>query len=104
MFAGGDYEDVARWLTNFVQSHAKREHSRAEAVVEAAGPREGKSYGVRVKLGASLAPPSSEAPLELAFTEVAAGRGNLAWCQAIAARVRALAAAAAAERQERRSA
>jgi hypothetical protein len=104
MFSGGDYEEVARWLSNFVRSHAKREHPRVEAVVEAAGPREGTSYGVRVRLGARLAPSSAEAPLELTFAEVAAGRGSLAWCQTIAERVRALAAAVAAEGQERRSA
>ena len=35
MFSGGDYEEVARWLANFVTSHAKRESPRVEAIVEA---------------------------------------------------------------------
>ena len=51
MFSGGDYHEVARWLENFVNSHAKREDPRAEAVLDTEGPREGTSYGVRVRLG-----------------------------------------------------
>jgi hypothetical protein len=105
MFSGGDYEEVARWLSNFARSHAKREHPRVEAVVDQVGAREGKSYGVRLRLGERLVPAPDEAPLELAFTEVAAGRGSLAWCQSLAEKVRALArVAGAAEGQERRSA
>ena len=38
MFSGGDYDEVARWLSNFVTSHAKRENPRVEAVVEAGLP------------------------------------------------------------------
>ncbi len=37
MFSGGDYGEVARWLGNFVTSHAKRENLRVEAVVETVG-------------------------------------------------------------------
>jgi hypothetical protein len=90
MFSGGDYEEVARWLRNFVRSHARRENLRAEAVVEASGPREGRSYGLRVRVAERLAPPSGERPLELDYAEVAAKRGSMAWCQELAGRVRAL--------------
>ncbi len=91
MFSGGDYEEVARWLGNFAISHAKRENLRVEAVVEREGPREGKSYGIRLRLGEDLRPPAGEAPIELSWAEVASGRGSLAWCSALAERVRALA-------------
>jgi len=88
MFSGGDYAEVARWLENFVTSHAKRENVRVEALVEADGPREGESYGVRLRLGEALRP---EPPLELMFREVAQRRGEMAWCAALAGRVRAIA-------------
>ena len=91
MFSGGDYEEVARWLRNFVTAHGKRENLRVEAVVEAGGAREGESYGVRLRLGELLAPPAEEPPLELAYGEVARNRGSLPWCGALAERVRALA-------------
>ena len=91
MFSGGDYEEVARWVDNFVLSHAKRVDPRVEAVVDTEGPREGKSYGVRVRLGDTLRPPAGEPPLELSFAEVAASRGSLAWCNALAERLKALA-------------
>jgi len=88
MFSGGDYGEVERWLRNFVTSHAKREDPRLEAVIEADGEREGKSYGVRVRLGESLAPPAGAPPLELPFEEVASRRGRMDWCHALAVRVR----------------
>ena len=88
MFSGGDYEEVKRWVENFVTSHAKRENLRVEALVDAEGPREGRSYGVRLRLGEALSPGP---PLELPFPEVAARRGELAWCAILAGRVRALA-------------
>ena len=91
MFSGGDYEEVGRWLRNFVTSHAKRENVRVEAVVETEGLREGMSYGVRLRLGERLLPPTGQAPMDLSFAEVAEGRGRLAWCSALAERVRALA-------------
>ncbi len=91
MFSGGDYEEVGRWLGNFVTSHAKRENVRVEAVVEPEGPREGKSYRIRLRLGERLLPPPEEAPIELSYPEAAEGRGRLAWCGALAERVRALA-------------
>jgi hypothetical protein len=85
MFSGGDYHEVARWLENFATSHAKRQDLRAEVVLDTEGPREGTSYGLRVRLGERL---SSE--IELQFADVAANRGSLAWCQALADRVRGL--------------
>jgi len=91
MFSGGDYEEVARWLRNFVTSHAKRENLRAEAVVEPEGPREGERYGVRLRLGETWSPPIEEAPLDLSYEVVAKNRGELAWCAALAERIRALA-------------
>jgi len=98
MFSGGDYEEVARWLRNFVTSHAKREDLRAEAVLEDDGPRYGQSYGVRVRHGDQMRPPATEPPVELGFAEVAAQRGSLAWCAALAERVRGLAREFAAAR------
>ena len=90
MFSGGDYEEVGRWLVNFVAAHAKREWTIAEAVVETAGTREGRSYGVRVQLGQRRLPPDDQEPIELSFPDVAARRGSLAWCNDLAARVRGL--------------
>jgi hypothetical protein len=91
MFSGGDYEEVRRWLTNFVLSHARRETLGTEAVIEADGPREGKSYGIRLRLDDRVLPPPGAPPHEVAFEEARDQRGSLAWCQALAARVRALA-------------
>jgi len=91
MFSGGDYAEVARWLQNFVTSHAKRENPRVRAVLEADGPREGRSYGVRLELGPALSPAAEQDPIELSFAEVASSRGRLDWCQTLAARVRACA-------------
>ena len=85
MFSGGDYQEVARWLENFATSHAKRQDLRAEVLLDTEGPREGTSYGLRVRLGERF---SSE--IELQFADVAANRGSLAWCQALADRVRGL--------------
>ncbi|HEY7870233.1 MAG TPA: hypothetical protein VIF59_13440 [Methylomirabilota bacterium] len=91
MFSGGDYAEVARWLRNFVIAHAKREHLGVEAALEADGPREGQSYGIRLRLGDGLRPAPPAPPLELAYPEVAQNRGSLAWCSGLADRVRALA-------------
>jgi len=91
MFSGGEYEEVARWLRNFVLSHAKRENLRVEAVVDTAGPREGHSFGVRLRLGEGLRPAPPAPPVELDFSDVARNRGTLAWCSSLAARVRGLA-------------
>lgn len=91
MFSGGEYEEVGRWLRNFVLAHAKRENLQVEALVETAGPREGQSFGVRLRLGPGLWPAPPAPPVELAYAEVAQNRGSLAWCRALASRVRALA-------------
>ncbi len=85
MFSGGDYHEVARWLENFATSHAKREDLRAECALATEGPREGTSYGLRVRVGDRL---SSE--IALVFDDVAAGRGSMAWCRSLADRVRGL--------------
>jgi len=85
MFSGGDYDEVARWLANFATSHAKRESLHAEVRLDREGPREGKAYWLRIRIGERL---SSE--IELAYPEVRDGRGILAWCQALAERVRGL--------------
>ncbi len=86
MFSGGSYDEVARWLQNFLTSHAKREDPRAEILLKATGEREGHSYEARVR----LVDHSSE-PLEFDYKDVADNRGSLTWCAAQAARVRALA-------------
>lgn len=91
MFSGGDYDEVGRWLKNFVLSHAKRENPRVEGVVETEGPDEGHSYGIRLRLGRGSLPGPDEPPVTLAFSEVADNRGGLDWCSALAARMRALA-------------
>ncbi|HET7875254.1 MAG TPA: hypothetical protein VFN71_06990 [Methylomirabilota bacterium] len=104
MFSGGDYEEVARWLSNFALSHAKRETLSAEAVLDGQGPREGRSYGLRIRVGDRVAPPEDLEPLELPYAEVAGRRGEMAWCQALASRVRALARQAAESDRTRLSA
>lgn len=83
MFAGGSYGDVARWLRNFLRSHAKREDPRVEVVLDAGDGREGLSYAARLRLGEQLSP-----PVELDYKEVADNRGGLAWCTALAQRTR----------------
>ena len=84
MFSGGSYEDVARWLANFLTSHAKRENPRAEVLLDAGDDRHGRTYGVRLRVGRRLGP-----VLEFAYREVADNRGTLAWCRALAERTRA---------------
>jgi hypothetical protein len=91
MFSGGDYEEVGRWLRNFVISHVKRENPRVEAVVEMSGPFHGRSYGIRLSLAGRTLPAPDRPPLEISFAEVARERGTLAWCQAWADRLQALA-------------
>ena len=88
-----DYREIGDWLASFVRSHAKRESARVEVLLEAAGPREGRSYGVRLVLGACVHPPLGSPPIELDFREVAEGRTRFAWCLALAERVQAAAQA-----------
>jgi hypothetical protein len=85
-FSGGSYDEVARWLENFLTSHAKREHPRVEVELEAGDEREGKSYGARLRLAGRRSP-----LIELRYDDVAANRGSLAWGTAMAAKVRAVA-------------
>jgi hypothetical protein len=84
MFSGGTYEEVARWLANFLTSHAKRENPRAEVLLDAGDERQGRSYGVRFRVGRRFGP-----VIEFDYREVAESRGTLAWCRALAERVRA---------------
>lgn len=83
MFSGGSYEEVARWLENFLLSHAKREHPRIEVELDGGDAREGRSYGARLRLGDRLTE-----VLEFDFREVADNRGTLAWCTTLAGRTR----------------
>ena len=83
MFSGGSYDEVARWLKNFLTSHAKRENVHAEVELEAGEEREGTSYAARVRLG-----PSVSAPIEFEFADVARNRGSLEWCARLAVRTR----------------
>jgi hypothetical protein len=83
-----EYHEVAAWLQNFVRSHAKREDERIEVLVDASEPREGRSYGVRLALGARVHPPPGSPPIELDFGEVADGRTRFAWTEALALRIR----------------
>ena len=85
MFSGGSYEEVQRWLKNFLASHAKRENPRAEVVLDEDDALEGRAYRARLHVGERV----SEA-LELDFKDVADHRGTLAWCAALAHRTRAL--------------
>jgi hypothetical protein len=84
MFSGGSYDEVARWLRNFLASHAKREDPRVEVELEAGDEREGVSYAARLRLGARRGP-----PVEFQYREVADNRGSLAWCRALADATRA---------------
>ena len=85
MFSGGSYEEVTRWLHNFLTSHAKRENVHVEVELVAGDERAGKSYGARLRLEARLTP-----LVEFDFQEVAQNRGSLAWCTALAERTRAI--------------
>jgi hypothetical protein len=85
-FSGGNYSEVARWLENFLRSHAKREHPRIEVELDRGDGREGRSYGARLALDERLTP-----LLDLDYKEVADNRGNLAWCRGLAERARVLA-------------
>jgi hypothetical protein len=86
-----DYHETGRWLEAFVRSHAKREDSRVEVRLDIDGPREGRSYGLRLSLEERVVPPSAASPIELDYQEVATGRTRFAWCAALGERVRAAA-------------
>jgi hypothetical protein len=82
-FSGGSYDDVARWLHNFLTSHAKREDPRAEVELDAGDEREGKSYGARIRLGEHVSD-----VIEFDYRTVADHRGELQWCRDLAERTR----------------
>jgi len=86
-----DYHETGRWLESFVRSHAKREDPRIEVRLETDGPRENRSYGIRLELGARVLPAAASPSMELDFQEVATGRPRFAWCTALGERVRAAA-------------
>ncbi len=83
MFSGGSYDEVKRWLLMFLNSHAKRENPRVEAVLDDDDAREGRSYGAWLRFG-----PHGSRLMEFDYPEVAQHRGELAWCAALAERVR----------------
>ena len=83
MFSGGSYDEVARWLKMFLNSHAKRENPRVEAVLEDDEARENVSYATRLELGGR-----TSAVMEFDYKTVAAHRGELAWCMDLARRIR----------------
>jgi len=78
-FSGGSYEDVARWLHNFLTSHAKRENFKAEIELDAGDERQGNSYGARVRVGDAGAD-----IVEFEYRTVADRRGELQWCRELA--------------------
>ena len=82
-FSGGTYDDVARWLHNFLLSHSKRENLHAEVELESGDEREGKSYAARFRLGARVSD-----PIDFDFRTVADHRGELQWCRDLAERTR----------------
>lgn len=88
MLPGGSYEEVTRWLWNFANSHAKRESPRVEAVVETPEGREGKSYGLRLRIRERFVPPMDQPPQEFAYPDVADGLTRFAWCDDLAKQVR----------------
>ena len=85
-FSGGSYNEVERWLWNFLTSHAKREHPRIEVRLERGDEREGRSYGARLMLGERMSP-----LLEFDYQDAADHRGSLGWCRELADRTRQLA-------------
>ena len=85
MFSGGSYDEVERWLKNFLTSHAKRENPRAEVLLDEDDALAGRAYRARLHVGDRVS-----APIELEFKDVAEHRGALAWCAALAQRTRAL--------------
>ena len=82
-FSGGSYDDVARWLHNFLTSHAKRENLHAEVELESGDEREEKSYGARVRVGGHVSD-----TIEFDYRTVADHRGELQWCRDLAERTR----------------
>ena len=85
-----DYHETGTWLADFVRSHAKRENPRVEvAPRDRRSPRGPVLRGPPRASAERSAPPPGSPPMELDFPEVAEGRARLAWCAALAERVRA---------------
>jgi len=84
------YAELGRWLENFATSHARREHPGVVVRIEMGDAREGRSYGLRLILGARMHPPPDAGPIELSAKEVADGRTRFAWCEALGERIRAV--------------
>jgi len=82
-FSGGSYDEVARWLHNFLTAHAKRENFHAEVQLESGDERAGKSYAGRVRLGEHFSD-----VIEFDYRTVADHRGELQWCRELAERIR----------------
>jgi hypothetical protein len=82
-FSGGSYDEVQRWLWNFLTSHAKQEHPRVEVRVDGGDEREGVSYAAYLTFDGREAP-----VVEFDYREVADRRGEFAWCRALAERTR----------------
>ena len=58
MFSGGSYDDVSRWLRNFLTVHAKRDDPRdGDRHGRRAAISRGRAYGARVRLGDRLSEP-----------------------------------------------
>jgi hypothetical protein len=85
-FSGGTYEEVGRWLWNFLTSHAKRADPRIEVELEHGDEREGRSYAARLTFGGRSTP-----LMEFDYKDVADNRGSLAWGRALAERTQQLA-------------
>ncbi len=82
-----DYEEVGRWLLGFATSHAKRESSRVEVLIDMADAHAGRSYRLRLVLAGVTLPLAGEPPIELAYAEVVDGRTRFAWCDSLAQRI-----------------
>jgi len=82
MFSGGTYQEVGRWLHNFLVSHAKRVGTGIEVQLDTSGERRERCYGVQLQLAGRVTE-----LFELDFEEVARNRGSLTWCAALAGRV-----------------
>ena len=72
MFSGGSYDDVSRWLGNFLTVHAKREDPRMEVVLDTGGDLEGQAYRARARFGERF----SE-PMTFEYHKVADNHGTL---------------------------
>ena len=86
VLGGRTAHEVERWLWNFLTSHAKRVNPRIEVTLEAGDERAEQSYGARLGLATRVS-----AVVEFEFSDVAANRGSLAWCAALAERTKRLA-------------